>query len=303
VLTKESGYFLAVPAFVFLALPALLRDGVSPGRWPAMLARTFPAFVPAVVLLGWLVAHRVLAGAALPPINRVALGARHLDSALVHDLVEGGRIFLVPFAAVAVWRGWRDRNAGVLATAVGVLALPFLFPAPLPRYMLPSLPLLCALAAMGIDRLRPWLHATTAAAWAALLLAHTLGWLGSSWHSNGGHHRDADLSYRRLVAVQTGAARAVAEARPRCALATFSMFFVLSGPREDGYPNPSVPTVLAGDALPLEELCKCDIAVEATQGVPLDAALDRLRRAGALSPWRDLGPEEDRIRLFRVACP
>ena len=39
------------------------------------------------------------------------------------------------------------------ATALGVLALPLLFPAPLPRYMLPGLPLLCALAALGLDAL------------------------------------------------------------------------------------------------------------------------------------------------------
>ena len=39
-------------------------------------------------------------------------------------------------------------------------------------------------------------------------------------------------------------------------------------------------------------------AVDATQGVPFDGALERLRMAGALKLWRDYGPPEDRVRVY-----
>src|SRR5207248_6763267 len=101
---------------------------------------------------------RALRGAALPRLNRDALGAHFILDTMIHQFVEGGRLALLPFAALALRRPQRDDAR--LATAAGLVALPLLFPAPLPRYMLAGLPWLGALAALGLMPLRrrlPWL--------------------------------------------------------------------------------------------------------------------------------------------------
>ena len=282
VLTKESAYFLCVPAFVFEWLRA--------NRSLAATARRTLVFAwPGLVLAAWLAALHGLTGHAVPRLNRDALGANFILDTMIHELVEGGRILLVALAVVAL-RGRRTveaRDAAVWATAAGVLALPLMFPAPLPRYMLAGLPLLCALAALGLWRLQPRARAIVGA---AVAVAEVAGWFGASWHANGGHHLDCNLRYRTLLHTQQAVVRAVAAERPRAVAAAFPLYFAFA--------DAGVPVVLAGGATPTPALCAADFFVDAEQSAPVDDARDRV----ALTPWRTFGAPGLSVRVSRIDC-
>ncbi|MDB4968761.1 MAG: hypothetical protein JWN44_4450 [Myxococcales bacterium] len=285
VLTKESGYFLCVPALVLIWLRqdrALVPT----------LRRAWLAAWPGFVLLGWLVVLHVVRGSALPRLNRDALGANFVLDTLIHQLVEGGRVALVPFAILAL----RRRQTPTLATgsarwatAAGILALPLMFPAPLPRYMLAGLPWLCALAALGLAQLsRRWL-------WLPLLVAvQLLGWWGASWHADGGHHLDCNLQYRRVLAAEREAVAAVAAERPRAVVAAFPLYFSFQD-----LPSP-IPAILADASTPTESLCSADFFVDADQSAPVDEP--RRRLAGTLAPWRTFGAPGYAVTVSRIAC-
>ena len=181
---------------------------------------------PAAVLLAWLATLHALTGHAVPRLNRDALGANFILDTMIHQLVEGGRILLVVLAVVALRVRRLDdaRDDAVWATAAGVLALPLMFPAPLPRYMMPGLPLLCALAAFGLWRLAARPRALVGI---AVVVAQVAGWFGASWHANGGHHLDCNLRYRTLLRTQEAAVRAIAAERPRAVAAAFPLWFML----------------------------------------------------------------------------
>ncbi len=279
VLTKESAYFLSAPALVLV----WLRAGRS---LPATLRRALVVAWPGLVLVGWLIALRAVTGSAVPRLNRDALGANFVVDTLIHELVEGGRIVLVALAVIALRGG---ASAAVWATAAGVLALPLMFPAPLPRYMLPGLPLLCALAALGVTRLR---GNRRALAVGATILLQLVGWLGPSWHANGGHHLDCNLRYRRLLAAQRAAVAAVAAAHPRAAVAAFPLWFSL---RDAG-----VTPVLADASTPTAAMCAADFYLDADQSAPADEP--RVRMAPALISWRSFGAPGLSVRVSRVAC-
>jgi hypothetical protein len=282
VLTKESAYFLCAPALVLIWLRA--------GRSTAVTVRRALLFAwPGLVLAAWLGVVHALTGNALPRLNRDALGANFILDSAIHQLVEGGRIFLVALAVVAL-RGRRladDRDAAVWATAAGIVALPLMFPAPLPRYMLPGLPLLCALAAFGLARLAARPRAIVVA---ALIVAQVAGWFGASWHANGGHHLDCNLRYRTLLGTQRDALAAVAAEHPRAVAAAFPFWFAL---RDAGL----VP-VLADASTPTAALCAADFFIDADQTAPLDDARARLR----LTPWRSFGAPGLSVRVSRIDC-
>lgn len=274
VLTKESGYFLCAPSLVLL----WQRHG-----W----RRVWMAAWPGLVLLGWLFLLRAIRGSALPRLNRDALGANFVLDTVIHQFVEGGRIALVPFAVMALRRPLRD-DARV-ATAVGLLALPLLFPAPLPRYMLAGLPWLCALAALG---LAPSPRRTL---WVPLLVAKQLvGWIGPSWHANGGHHLDCNLQYRRVLAAQRAAVAAVVAEEPRAVAAAFPLFFAFLD-----LPAPP-PVVLADPSTPTAALCSAAFFADADQSAPVDEPRQRL--AGALTPWRRFGAPGYGVTVSRIDC-
>ena len=282
VLTKESAYFLCAPA--------LLLEWLRAGRSLAATARRALVFAwPGLVLLGWLGVLHALTGHAVPKLNRDALGANFVVDTMIHELVEGGRILLVALAVVELRARSLDqlRDAGVWATAAGVLALPIMFPAPLPRYMLPGLPLLAALAALGATRLAPRPRPFVVA---AVVVAQVAGWYGASWHANGGHHLDCNLRYRTLLATQRAAVRAVAAERPRAVAAAFPLWFAL---RDAG-----VPTVLAGAGTPTAALCAADFFVDADQSAPTDDAAARVH----LLPWRTFGAPGLSVRVSRIDC-
>jgi hypothetical protein len=282
VLTKESAYFLCVPALVL----EWLRAGRSPG---ATARRVLVFAWPGLLLAAWLLALHGLTGHAVPRLNRDALGANFILDTMIHQLVEGGRILLVALAVVAL-RGRRTvdaRDAATWATAAGVLALPLMFPAPLPRYMMAGLPLLCALAALGLERLVP---RTRVLVGAAVAVAEVAGWFGPSWHANGGHHLDCNLRYRTLLHTQQGAVRAVAAERPRAVAAAFPLYFAFA--------DAGVPVVLAGAATPTAALCAADLFVDADQSAPVDDARDRVH----LVPWRSFGAPGLSVRVSRIDC-
>lgn len=292
VLTKESAYFVCAPALVFL----WLQSGRS---LPATARRLVLAAWPGLVLLGWLVALRVLTGSAVPRINRDALRPNYVVDALIHELVEGGRLPLVVLAALALRLAVDDLRvqAARVATAVAVVALPLFFFAPLPRYMLPGLPLLCALAALALDGLSPRPRRLVTA---ALVATQVIGWFGPSWHSNGGHHLDCNLRWRRLVGVQRQVVDAVAAAHPRAVAAAFPFYWAFVDPPSAGWLPAPLPVVAADPSTPTAALCRADFFVDPDQSVPLDEV--RARLGAALVPWRSFGPPGLSVRVWRVDC-
>lgn len=326
VLTKESAYFLCLPAALLLATRALELLGESRlSRRVALgvLRAVLPAAVPCLVLFLWLLVHRALMGTFTPGNAGEFVGPGHLLWALRHNLLDGGRLVLVLGAALAVVPACR-RPAGspsrlptleIRATAVAVLAMPLAFPGPLPRYMLPTLPLLCALAAAGLARLRIPLRPAAAAGALLLLIA---GWQGR-WNRWDIAHLEVSLAYRDLLALHQQAARELAAAHPKAILADFPFITAATAPPADGYlPAPLPAQVPRDDSL--AALCQYDFLVEA-QSSQVVTALRVLQRHNAVTLWRELGPppraaastpagpapldpERDlTVRLYRVHCP
>jgi 4-amino-4-deoxy-L-arabinose transferase-like glycosyltransferase len=288
VLTKESGYFLAAPA----ALLLFSRNGFSPKR----LA---PSLVPALALLGWLLVLRAAKGEAIPAVNRDAFSLGYEKDALIHSFVEGGRIPLVLLSLAAVIFAFRDRSderKAIACSFAAVIALPLLLPAPLPRYMLPSLPLLCALAALALDRLRLALPAA-----GLLAIAQVAAWwCPTSYHSNGGHHRDANLLYRRVLAAEIDAARALADAHATRVLAPFPTWAVLAGDRADGWPTPLVTASAPTGNEPRAELCQHDFLVDAEQSNSVAPAMAALGKS--ISLWGRFGASDVEVRVYKISC-
>jgi dolichyl-phosphate-mannose-protein mannosyltransferase len=283
--TKESAYFLCAPA----ALLLYFRHG-------RRIVPVWPALVPGLALFAWLGVHWLIMGVAIPSINAGTIGPRYLEDALRHSLLEGGRVVLVPLALLAL-RDASDRLA-VRATAAAIFLFPILFMGPLPRYALPTLPFLAALAAMALDRARLRLAAPALAGLAAL---YAWNLSRDSAHTAGGHHMDANLGYRELLLVEKRAAQAVAAEHPGKVLAAFPMYSALTlGPEDHFLPAP-VPTAVA-DGQPLATLCDYDLLVESAQGEPAEPAASRLRAAHALQPLAEIGPPDKWVRISRIAC-
>lgn len=289
VTTKESAYFLCAPALVL----EWLRAGRAFG---ATLRRILVPAWPGLVLLAWLGALRALTGSAMPRLNRDALGANFLVDCMIHELVEGGRLPLLLLALVAL-RPRARPTAAMLATGAGVLALPLAFFAPLPRYMLPGLPWLCALAALALGRLAPRPRALAAA---ALVVTQLLGWFGPSWHANGGHHLDCNLRYRALLATQRQVVAAVAAEHPRAVAAAFPLWFALADPPAEGWLSAPLPAILADPSTATAALCRADFFLDADQSAPVDEPRARLQPA--LRPWRRFGPPGLGVTASRIDC-
>ena len=142
-----------------------------PKRWATKLI-SLP--LPGLTLVFWLVLHGRLTGALVHSDHVAAVNPRHLSVALLHNFVLSGRLFvalcaalsvrrLLPSAQTALQSPTRSHQSPatlqtaqleLLASLTLVVSWPLLFPATLPRYMLPTLPLFCALAGVGIIGMR-----------------------------------------------------------------------------------------------------------------------------------------------------
>ncbi|MFO0574798.1 MAG: hypothetical protein U1A78_12470 [Polyangia bacterium] len=330
VLTKEIAYSLSFPALLLLAWrhrtlwPKALRARLAavvpdhggealrtrPARWSKLplLRALSPGLVPGLVLLAWELVHRRLVGHILHPGYTQMLSARLGVSALVNNLTDGGRPVLWLLALLTLRAAYRERTAdvaqrlyvtpAVVISFAAALTLPLFFPAALTRYMMPALPLLCALAAQAIARAARPLLLTAVLGAASLALA----WLGS-WHDESGNHIDCDPTYRKELAAQEQAARALAAAAPRRVLSTFPMYTVLTAPPEDGFLNAPLPAVVVFGGEPLAELCRADYLLWTNLGEPADAAVATLEAAHALTPWREIRSGKSRIRIYQIRCP
>jgi hypothetical protein len=222
----------------------------------------------------------------------------------LHDLIEGR----LPIVVLAGWLLIRLRRSGpgtldgaaVWAIAAGVVALPCVFPGPLPRYMMLSLPLLCVLAGLQLESLDARRRAALLAVAVALL---ALGWSRPSWHSRDGHHLDDSLAYRALLRTQVDGVRA-AHARGHTILAAFPFYDALLAGPHDRFPRAAGPVTVSYPAPEMsdEKLCAHDLLVDADQGEEARGALARLKARGAATLVQTLGEPGWQVRLYRVAC-
>lgn len=341
VLTKESGYFICAPAALWLltdrrqGLRAVLgrSAAASAGQrlqvalgwaWQQLL----PTVIPVVVLACWQGAQRFLVGAILPAIYDGYVGPGNLSASLPNTFVLGGRAFLWPLALAALARSLRvrrvdapspafppaetERARRVLFTALAVALLPFLFPTPLQRYQLPSLPLLCALAGVGLGS---WARLATRLALGCLVLALLLAGLNGRWHGQDNAALEVSLAYRELLRNYQRATAFLEAAQPRRIIAGFPMSSMLTAPAA-GFVTRPLPILGPAPGQSTSELCDADFLVDA-QDDSVGPALRRLAACGALdlqlqlgppprnrTPLQPLDPEWDRtVRLYRVHCP
>ncbi len=324
VLTKESAYFVCVPAALWLlwqqgqSLRTILQRGPLAGRWLHHAMLLWPVIVPLAVLAAWQLAQRFLVGAVLPSIYSGYVGPGNLPASLLHNFVTGGRLFLVLAALPVLWAAWHGRDSEDPSrdprriTALAFVLLPFLFPTPLPRYQLPSLPLLCALSALGLFQLsRLWRVPAMAVVLALLVLG-----LNGLWFRRDNAHQEVSMAYREQLRLYKQATAWLAAASPRGVIAGFPMTSMLTAPPEDGFLERRVP-IVAATADPTT-LCRADFLVEA-QDDTVGPVIQKLGHCGALQlavqlgpstpvfvpgTWALLDPERDAaIRIYRVSCP
>lgn len=299
ILTKESAHFVLLPA-------AWLWWREAPPDRAARLRYAAPALLPYCFLFGWVLAERRIVGHVLYAGQSSLLGIVPCLQAIEHTLIEGGRLLLSLAALPAVVVAWRDRHhdraprssAPTLATAGAILLLPFAFPAALPRYMLPSLSLQCALAAIGIDALvsrwRPLLVPVGVAILVALWWAPTLD-SRSEWHL------ESNLRYRALLTAEETAVNELSREHARRVLAPFPLNLALADPLA-GYARRPIAVAPPGPDLSLRTLCGSDFLVETAEESTRPAE-KVLRAAGALTLEREIDAAGQRIRIFRVSCP
>jgi hypothetical protein len=318
VLTKESSYFICAPAALLFYLRGLPEGGRVDVR--AALRAAPAAALPCVALAGWLVAHRALTGRFMGEDHVAAVfNLGSTAGAFLHNFIEGGRVVLFAFMLffLVSFRRSPDgaRKSEVWTTALVILALPILFGAGQPRYMLPSLPMMCALAALGVSRLP---SRARHAALVALPVVSVLGWFGESWHANHGCHLESNLAYRQLLDLQVQAARALAAEKPRRVFSDFPMISLLRAPPGDGHLAQIIPNQPPRGDEPLAELCTFDYLIE-SDGGSVAKALDTLRAAHAVTLWRQFGERgkiigsrpgtpswaitDHTIRVYRIDCP
>ena len=314
VLIKETAVFLLPPA----ALLLWLRAGS-----PLVSLRTvrlwLPLLLPGVVLLGWLLLHRHMIGQLIIKDHVDALSARHMPYALFHNFIDGGRFVLLLTvligAGVALRRGGIfyslpvDKRRGILATWLAFMLMPVYLPTTLPRYMMPTLPLLCALAALALEGMtQRWRAAGAALIFTVLVL----GW-GGALTVPDNPHREGNTTYRTLLAVHQQLALEVAALKPKLVFGGFPTFYLLTAPPEDGYLDAPLNVHVPTGSESIDALCACDLLVQA-QDPSVEPAIEQLKKRGALTlisqfgsnkppPEKPLDPIWDlAVRIYRIDC-
>ena len=331
VLTKESSYYLCLPSAV-LVLSRLVVLQRRPLLSISTLLRVVPALVPGFTLALWLLVHRAITGHLMSSAHTAVIGSVSSTlGALSHNFVEGGRALLGLCALLCLiptvrglWAAYKtpasahpfplSRQLDVVCTGLLWVSLPLCFPGQLIRYMAPSLPALCVLAALGIAQLPP-VRRTGAG---ALLLGALIGmWHGDSWHTNFTHHVEGNLDYRQLLAAHVELAVRMAAQHPRRVLTDFPMLHFLSAPPESGYLAEPLNTSDLDTLRVPTDVCASDFVI--TSDFSKNAVLDAAIARGYVTPWqivggagltigkRPLTPPWARrdlsMHIFRVTCP
>jgi hypothetical protein len=295
-LTKESAHAILLPA-------AWLFGGVGPMPLLTRVRRALPALVPYVVLAGWLVVQRLLIGHLLFAGQAALIGISSLPSALYHTFIEGGRLLLTLLAFPVVRAAWRTREAprsrAIVATAAVVVWLPLAFPAGLPRYMIVSLPLHCALAALGLVSLA---RSRQAIATLALVAALVVLWWAPTLDSRSEWHLESNLRYRSVLAIERAAVDELANAHARAVIAPFPFFVALPGDPSDGWTRQPIPAVVARGDAPHDELCRADWLVVTGEDASHAAEAALREMHATLTPHRQWQAFGQSVALYRVAC-
>ena len=291
VLIKESTYWICLSAALFTYLRLVLIDRRPPLRLGTLL-RLWPTAIPGVVLFFWLLVHRRITGAMISSDHTAVLSLGGVFPSLLHNMIEGGRLPLSLLALAQLRNVFRDPPAaspnqrierlGVLCTACLWLSLPLAFPGHLVRYLLPTLPALCALAALGVTR---WPTPQRVG-----MSALCIGWLllnlrGDSFHHNAPFELEGNLSYRLLLREQMMVAQRIADSGAQRVIADFPFSSMLSAPPIFGYlPKPLSVTGLDRLHDP-QQLCWADVVVVTQVSALSFPMLEKAKQQGILSLW------------------
>ncbi len=319
VLIKESTYYVCLPAALLVWGRMILLQKRPPFAWGTLL-RLWPTAIPGVTLFLWLLVHRKLTGAMISGDHTAVIGLHGVIPSVLHNFVEGRRLALTLCAGFCLWRlrgsGSLPQQIAVTATAVLWIALPFCFPGQLVRYLLPSLPALCALAALGVSLLPIPQRAGLAT---LLLMTLATGIRGDSYHLNSEIELEGNLSYRLILREQMTVVRRVAESGAQLVIADFPYNNLFPSPREFGYLDQPIPTTVLFRMKEPRDLCVGDVVIMTSVSQDSQPLIDRAQAEGILKPWFVAAGDnfpvgksllvphfaryDLRIRVYRVACP
>ena len=318
--TKETGYFLAVPAAILLWWQAattpdpqrVARSSVR--RLLGVALSAWPALTPPLALSLWLLIRRIIKGNWMESDHVHALSLVS-PAAHYHNWLDAGRFAASILMLIALYHYWhkpegRERRV-VLCTGLAFLLLPWLFPSYLPRYMLPSLVFSVPLAAIGLGCIPAiWQKRIFVLVSAIHLFAQT-GRLTMKDIA----HLESSLAYRRLLHLHQQAATALAAERPRQVLAGFPAGFFLTAAPMMGYLPQTLPVRGVSPTDRLADWCQADWLIEA-QDDTVQPAVRGLKAHGALTLVQQLGPpprrpgepvldkeRDETVRLYRIHCP
>ncbi len=319
--TKESGYFIAVPAAVYLWWQATLATPVAGPDRQARLRRAWtllwaawPTLVAPLALVLWMAVRRFIKGNWMESDHVHALSLIS-PAAHYHNWLDAGRFALSIFVCLGLYLYWKDRSRTnrpeVLCTGLALFLLPWLFPSYLPRYMVLSIAFSTSLAALAISSLTSFWQARAL----LLVLMVQIGAQAGYFTIRDIAHLESSLAYRGLLRLHQQAAALVAAQGPRQVLTGFPATFFLSFPPDLRYIRQAVPTWGARPDDTLTIWCQSDWLLEA-QDDTVQPAIRALHAIGALTLVAQLGPppidpraltldkERDQtIRLYRIHCP
>lgn len=319
VLIKESTYYVCLPAALTVYGRMILIEKRRPWALGTLL-RLWPTAIPGLTLFGWLLVHRQITGSLISGDHTAVIGLHGIVPSLLHNFVEGRRLALTLCAAGCLWQlrshGSLPQRITVATTAVLWIALPFCFPGHLVRYLFPSLPALCALAALGVSLL-PIPQRAGLATLIVMILAS--GFRSDSIHDNSVIELEGNLSYRLFLQEQMMVVRRVAETGAKLVISDFPYNNLFPSPREFGYIDQPIATTVLFPMKKPEELCVGDVVIMSAVSEGMQPLLDQAVAQGVIKPWftaagdnfpvgksffvpqsarRDL-----RVQVYRVTCP
>lgn len=329
VLIKESTYWVCLASAVLVFARLWKLEQRSPLAITTLL-RLWPTAIPGVVLFLWLLVHRHITGAMVASDHTSVLSVGGIWTSMLHNLIEGRRLPLTIAAGAFVIHLFHrqipnessaaermvDQRIAVFATVVLWLTLPLCFPGQLVRYMMPTLPALCALGALGVSLLPSTMRMGVTA---LLALGLVSGFRGDSWHANSPSEIEGTLSYRLLLHQQMIVAQRIADAGARRAVADFPFENILGAAPIFGYLDTPLAVTRLGKLRDPAELCASEVVVVTQVSVDSFPLIERAVQMGILKRWFVAASDEfpvgkswyvpksarydHTISVYRVACP